>query len=176
MRIYLVAVFIFSLLHGNSQNSIYDYKITTVSGAVVDFNSLKGKIILIVNTASGSERNPQMLQLDSLCKLYAEKGVVVVAFPSNDFMHESHSNEQIKNETILFQPNFYIANKSNVSGNYINPVFKWLSQKQFNGAIDAVIKNDFQKILINREGKIVAVYSGRVSPFDISLINVITTN
>jgi glutathione peroxidase len=174
-KLLFVLLLFLSINKSDAQSSIYDYKITSASGKEIALKDFRGKIILVVNTASGSERNKQFLQLDSLCRSYAGIGLVVIAIPSDDFMHEPKTNNELKNIAAGFQPNFFIAEKSSVKGKSIAPFYKWCTQKQFNGSMDMEIRGDYQKILIDKTGKIIAVFSGSISPVDVNVLRVLNT-
>ncbi|MCW3111468.1 MAG: glutathione peroxidase [Segetibacter sp.] len=171
MKNLLFCLFLFTVVNGLAQTSIYECKITSASGSQIDFNDFRGKKIMIVNIASGSERNAQMQLLNSLCKLYTDSELVVVAFPSNDFVHEPRSNNELVTLYSGFQPNLIIAAKAKVKGEGASPVYKWITQKIFNGVLNAAMTEDFQKYLINEKGKIVGVYSARMSPLDVFVKN-----
>lgn len=175
MKRLISLIFILSALQGITQDSIYDYRITSVSGQVIDFNDFRGKLIMIVNTASGSERNKQLQQLDTLSQLFLAKGLVVVAFPSNDFSNEEKTNTELQSFAGN-HPSFFVAEKSSVKGQSISPLFRWCTKKMYNGSLDTEVRGDFQKFIINREGKIMAIYSGIVSPLDSSIIKMIDVN
>ena len=175
MRKLFFSFCILFLTKGFSQNSIYDYQIVSASGNIINFNDFRGKLILIVNTASASERNTQFIQLDSLCRSYGSD-LVVIAFPSNDFLHEPKSNSELQTISAGFASNFFLAAKCMVTGEGISPVYRWCTQKLYNGVMDSEIKADFQKFIINRTGKMIGFYSGRITPIDILITKTLNTN
>lgn len=176
MRQLFFTMFILVSLKGISQKSIYDYKTISVSGQEIDFNDFRGKLIMVVNTASGSERKHQMQQFNKLCHFFTDSFFVLVAFPSNDFLHELKTNSQLANLYSRLQPNFFIAEKCNVNDANISPIYKWLTQINRNGVIGDYIKGDFQKFIIDKTGKIVAVYSGAVDPMDTIVVNALKSH
>jgi glutathione peroxidase len=153
--------------------SIYDYKVTTLSGEQFDFSSLKGKKIMIVNTASKCGYTSQYEQLEEIYKKYKNKGFVVVGFPSNDFMkQEPGTNEEIaafceKNYGVTFP----MMDKISVKGKEMAPIYKFLTSKSLNKLEDNDVKWNFQKYLINEKGQLVRVLKSGVSPNDESIIN-----
>lgn len=176
MRTFICCLLLLGAFTAFAQNSIYTHQVSSIFGSVIDFNDFRGKKILIVNTASGSDRNVQIQQLNNLCQLFKDSGLIVVAFPSNDFAHESKSNEELANLYQSVQPNFFIAEKSVVKGSNMSSVYEWLSKKDRNGVMDGQVKGDFQKFYIDRSGKIVAVYSGSLSAQDTAFINFIRSH
>lgn len=159
-----------------TKNSIYEHKVPSLKGTVIDFNDFRGKKIMIVNISSGSTRNTQMQQLNTLCRLYADSNFIVIAFPSNDFKNEARSNNELESLYNNLQPNFLIAGKSLVKGENASPVYKWLTQKNKNGVLDTEVTGDFQKFLISGNGKIIAVYSGIVNPLNALITNALNAN
>lgn len=146
--------------------TIYDFKVESLTGGgVIDFAKFKGKKILIVNTASKCGYTPQYEQLEALYKKYKDK-LVIVGFPANNFMRqEPGSNEQIEafcKEN--YGVSFPMAAKISVKGNDMAPIYQWLTTKDYNGFEDNKVKWNFQKYLINEEGKLIAVFAPSVKP------------
>lgn len=164
MKTTILSLLLLLTLAGAAQKSIYNYKIGALNGSVIDFDSLRGKPIVIVNIASGSDRNIQLRQLDTLCTTYAASGLVVVAFPTNDFNKEPKTNEELKNWVVGLHPNLLVTQKTSVKGASISDFYKWCTQKTENGTMDMPVNGDYQKFIINKEGKVVGVYSGMLSP------------
>ncbi len=152
--------------------SIYDYKVQTLSGETFDFSTLKGKKIMIVNTASKCGYTSQYEQLEAIYKEYKNKGFVVVGFPSNDFMkQEPGTNEEIaefcqKNYGVTFP----MMDKIRVKGKDIAPIYSFLTSKSLNKLEDNDVKWNFQKYLINEEGQLIRVIKSGVLPTDESII------
>lgn len=142
-----------------AQNSIYDFKVNSVDGIEIDFNDFRGKKILIVNTASQGEQADQLAELEQLYQQFKDSGLVIVAFPTDDFSNEIRSNEQIK---VSYQSNysisFPIAAKGSVKGAGISPLYSWLTRKVQNGLMNTEIDQDFEKFLINGNGNLVGAY------------------
>lgn len=154
--------------------SIYEYKVEALDGSTIDFSDFKGKKILIVNTASKCGYTPQYEGLETLYKKYKGK-LVIVGFPSNNFgFQEPGSNEDIaafcqKNYGVTFP----MAAKISVKGKEMAPIYHWLTKKEYNNYDNNSVKWNFQKYLIDEEGKLVGIYSSKVKPDDAELIRAI---
>lgn len=155
------------------QGSIYTFKVKDLSGNDFDFASLKGKKILIVNTASECGLTPQYEQLQAIYEKYQDKNFVIVGFPANNFgAQEPGSNEQIK--TFCKQNygvTFPMMSKISVKGSDMHEIYKFLTQKAKNGLEDSEVEWNFQKYLIDEKGHLVDVISPRVLPNDSSITN-----
>ena len=141
------------------EKSIYDFKVTDIDGKPFDMASLKGKKVLIVNTASKCGFTPQYKQLEAIYKKYGPDKFVIVGFPANNFMHqEPGSNSQIKTFcTENYDVTFPMMSKISVKGDDIAPLYKWLTEKSQNGVLDAPIKWNFQKFMIDESGHLAGV-------------------
>lgn len=158
----LVAVMAFWLF---ASTSIYDFKVPSLDGNTIDFSKYKGKYMLIVNTASKCGYTKQYADLEKLHEQYGNK-LVIVGFPANNFGgQEPGSNTEIKD---FCQKNygvkFPMAEKVSVKGDDTHPLFQWLTQKDKNGVMDAEIKWNFTKFLVDKNGKLVAVFPSSVNP------------
>ena len=155
-----------------SKENIYQFKVKDLSGDEFDFASLKGKKILIVNTASECGLTPQYKDLQSIYEKYKEKNFVIVGFPANNFgSQEPGNNQQIatfcsKNYGVTFP----MMNKISVKGNDMDAVYKFLTQKNKNGLQDSEVEWNFQKYLINENGELEKVLSPRVLPTDVAIV------
>lgn len=135
-------------------NTIYDYKVEDISGDEFDFADLKGKKILIVNTASKCGFTPQFEGLEELYQKYKDQNFVIVGFPSNDFgQQDPGSNEEIAEFCkINYGVTFPMMSKVSVKGDSIAPIYEFLTQKELNGKKNSSVKWNFQKYLINEDG------------------------
>jgi glutathione peroxidase len=151
--------------------SIYDFKVLSLNGDTIDFASFKGKKILIVNTASKCGFTPQYEELEKLYEKYKDR-LVVVGFPSNNFLYqEPGSNEKIREFCKMnYGVTFPMAAKISVKGNNTAPVYKWLCSKEENGVMDAKIKWNFNKFLLDENGKIIAYFPSKVTPMSDEII------
>ncbi len=137
-----------------TMKTLYDFKANTIDGSVFDFSSLKGKKVLIVNTASECGNTPQYNDLEELYKKYGGDKFTIIGFPSNDFgAQEPGSNSEIKAFcTKNYGVTFPMMEKISVKGEQIDPLYKWLTTKAENGTQDAPVKWNFQKFMIDENG------------------------
>lgn len=153
--------------------TIYDYKVTDLYGEPFDFASLKGKKVMIVNTASKCGLTPQYKDLEAIYKEYKDRGFVIVGFPANNFAEqEPGTNEEIatfceKNYGVTFP----MMEKISVKGDDMAPIYQFLTQKSKNGLQDSEVEWNFQKYLINEKGELVKVISPRTLPTDPEIVN-----
>ena len=155
------------------KQTIYQFKVEDLSGNEFDFSTLKGKKIIVVNTASKCGLTPQYKDLEAIYKQYKDKNLVVVGFPANNFMsQEPGSNKEI--ETFCQQNygvSFPMMSKISVKGNDMHPLYKFLTEKSKNGLQDSEVEWNFQKYLINEKGELDKVVSPRVLPTDDEIVN-----
>jgi len=156
-----------------AKETIYQFKVEDLSGDTFDFASLKGKKVMIVNTASKCGLTPQYKDLEAIYKEYKDKGFVIVGFPANNFAsQEPGTNKEI--ETFCQQNygvTFPMMDKVSVKGDDICEVYKFLTQKSKNGLQDSEVEWNFQKYLINEKGELVKVIKPRTLPTDPEVIN-----
>jgi glutathione peroxidase len=153
-----------SSLMVNAQ-SIHSFKVKGIDGKQIDFASFKGKMILVVNTASKCGYTPQYESLEKVYKQYKNK-LVIIGFPCNQFGgQEPGSNEEIVSFcTKNYGVTFPLADKIDVKGASIAPIYQWLTQKSKNGVVDANISWNFNKFLLDENGKMIAYYPSNVKP------------
>jgi glutathione peroxidase len=155
------------------KETIYQFNAQDLSGNAFDFAALKGKKIMIVNTASECGLTPQYEQLQAVYEKYKDQNFVIVGFPANNFgSQEPGSNAQIasfcqKNYGVTFP----MMAKISVEGNDQHPVYQFLTQKAKNGLEDSEVQWNFQKYLIHENGELAKVISPRVLPTDSEIIN-----
>jgi glutathione peroxidase len=155
------------------KESIHQFTVTDIDGKSFDFKSLKGKKIMVVNTASKCGLTPQYEKLEALYQKYKNSNFVIVGFPANDFMgQEPGTNEEIatfckKNYGVSFS----MMEKISVKGSDIHPVYQFLTEKSKNGLEDNSVQWNFQKYLIDENGYLVKVVSPRTSPDDQEITN-----
>lgn len=150
----------------NVNKSIYDFNVKDISGKNIELSAYRGKVLLIVNTASECGFTPQYKDLEELYQKYKDQGFCVLAFPSNDFgEQEPLEGKQIHEFcTVNFKTTFPIFNKIHVKGKNADPLFKFLSNKSQNGSVDIAPKWNFQKYLIGKDGKVVDYFLSTTSP------------
>ena len=154
------------------QQTIYQFKVKDIDGKTFDFATLKGKKIMIVNTASKCGLTPQYEQLEALYDKYKNKNFVIVGFPANDFMsQEPGSDKEIAQFCQLnYGESFPMMSKISVKGKDMHPVYHFLTEKAKNGLEDNKVEWNFQKYLIDEKGHLVRVVSPRILPNDQSII------
>ena len=156
-----------------AKETIYQFKVEDLSGDTFDFSTLKGKKILVVNTASECGLSPQYEQLQAIYEKYKDKNFVIVGFPANNFgAQEPGSNSEI---ATFCQQNYGVSfpmmAKISVKGEDMHPVYQFLTQKAKNGLQDSEVQWNFQKYLINENGELVKVVSPRTLPTDAEIVN-----
>ncbi|MBF4467392.1 glutathione peroxidase [Flavobacterium sp. LC2016-12] len=155
------------------KQTIYQFKVEDLSGNTFDFASLKGKKIMIVNTASKCGLTPQYKDLEAVYKEYKDKGFVIVGFPANNFAsQEPGTNEEIQT---FCQQNYGVTfpmmDKVSVKGDDMCEVYKFLTQKSKNGLQDSEVEWNFQKYLINEKGELVKVIKPKTLVTEPEVIN-----
>ena len=155
------------------KETIYQFNVQDLSDNAFDFAALKGKKIMIVNTASECGLTPQYEQLQTVYEKYKDQNFVIVGFPANNFgSQEPGSNAQI---ATFCQKNYGVSfpmmAKISVKGNDQHPVYQFLTQKSKNGLQDSEVQWNFQKYLINENGELAKVVSPRVLPTDAEITN-----
>lgn len=156
-----------------TKETIYQFKVKDLEGNDFDFSTLKGKKILVVNTASKCGLTPQYKDLQAIYDQNKNNNFVVVGFPANNFAgQEPGSNEEIgafceRNYGVTFP----MMEKISVKGDDMNEVYKFLTQKSKNGLQDSEVEWNFQKYLINENGELVKVVSPRTLPTDPEIVD-----
>ena len=151
-----------------TKGTIYQFVMNDIEGAEFSLESLKGKKVMIVNTASKCGLTPQYEQLEKLHNTYTDSNFVIIAFPANNFMRqEPGSNSEIadfcqKNYGVSFQ----MMEKVSVKGKDKHPLFRYLTSQSENGLSNQEVQWNFQKFLIDENGKLVKVISPRTLPTD----------
>jgi glutathione peroxidase len=156
-----------------SPATVYGIEYNSIDGKKISFSQYKGKVILIVNTASKCRYTPQLKGLEKLYNKYKDKGFLVIGFPSNQFLwQEPGSNKEIQNFCQTnYGVNFPLSEKIKVNGSKKHPLYSYLTNK---GAIfPGKISWNFQKFLINREGIVIARFSPKEKPQSQKIINLI---
>jgi len=158
-----------SILVGNP--SIYDYSFKTIEGKEQHFSDFKGKKILIVNTASKCGYTKQYKDLQELYSSYG-KDLVIIGFPANNFgSQEPGANAEIAEFCEQnYGVEFLMAEKVDVKGEGINPIFKFLTE-QDNPDFKGEIKWNFEKFLLDEKGQLIHRYRSAVNPLDPSIVS-----
>ena len=156
-------ILIMMLSIGIASGSIFELKATNIDGSEVSISNYKGKVLLVVNTASRCGFTPQYKSLEKLYKKYKEHDFIVLAFPSNDFRQELSTDEEIKDFCEAYELSFPIFAKGKVKGFEKQEVFKYLTEDS-NGKSRGEIRWNFEKFLVSREGKLVKRFRSSVDP------------
>ncbi len=177
-KLILIAFLVFGF-HTNAQtnssmsNSIHQFTTTALEGESFDFSSLKGKKVMVVNTASKCGLTPQYKDLQALYEQFKDENFVIVGFPANNFMgQEPGTNEEIaafceRNYGVSFP----MMEKISVKGKDMHPIYQFLTQKKKNGKMDSDVEWNFQKYLINESGELEMVISPRTNPMDSKIVD-----
>jgi len=146
--------------------SIYDFTVKDIHGKPVKLARYKGKVLLIVNTASKCGFTPQFAGLEELWKAYAEKGLVVVGFPSNQFGgQDPGANDQIASFCQLnYGVSFPMMAKVEVNGAKAHPLWQWLTAEAPGLLGSKAVKWNFTKFLVGRDGKVIKRYAPTDTP------------
>lgn len=156
-----------------SQQSFYDFKVKDIDGKDFDLSSLKGKKVLVVNTASKCGNTPQYADLEKLFKEYGNKKFTIIGFPANNFgKQEPGTNQEIEEFcTKNYGVTFPMMSKISVKGDDMDPLYQWLTSKSKNGVMDSDVKWNFQKYLIDENGKLVGMVDPKVKPDDDKIVS-----
>ncbi len=162
----------------SAQKSIHEFKVKDINGEEFDFAKLKGKKVMIVNVASKCGLTPQYDLLQKLYEEFESENFIIVGFPANNFMsQEPGTNEEIatfcRSE---YGVTFPMMEKIEVKGKEIHPIYKWLTTKKLNKLMDSDVSWNFQKYLIDENGKLVGKLNPRVKPNDQKVIDWIKTS
>jgi glutathione peroxidase len=150
--------------------SIYDYSAETLSGQPAPLADYRGKVVLIVNTASKCGFTPQYEGLEALYRKYADKGLVVLGFPCNQFGAQEPGNaEEIQNFcSLTYDVTFPMFAKIEVNGPKAHPLYEYLKHEKKGLLGSEGIKWNFTKFLVGRDGEVVERFAPTTKPEDIS--------
>ncbi len=146
--------------------SIYDFEALSIEGKPAHLDTQRGKVLLIVNTASACGFTPQFAGLESLWNDYKDKGLVVVGFPSNQFGHQDPgSNDEIASFCQLnYGVSFPMMAKVDVNGSDAHPLWKWLTAEAPGFLGTKGIKWNFTKFLVGKDGQVLKRYAATDKP------------
>jgi glutathione peroxidase len=159
-----LTLFVMNTLNPEAK-SIYDFKIKSLDGGTIDFSKFKGKKILVVNTASMCGFTPQYEGLEKLYETHKDK-LVIIGFPSDNFGGQEYKDDDSikafckKN----FGVTFPLTTRVDVKGPNATPVFKYLCDKNENGVLDAQISWNFNKFIIDENGKLLQHFDSKITP------------
>ena len=144
-------------------STVYDFTLNDIDGKPVSLSQFKGKVIMLVNTASFCGNTPQYTDLETMYEAYKDKGFEILAFPANNFgQQEPGTNEEIKGFCLTkYSVGFPLFSKISVKGGDKHPLYQYLTEKSpFPGEVEW----NFQKYLVDRSGNVVARYHHRTKP------------
>lgn len=155
-----------------THRTLHDFTVKDIDGNEFDLATLKGKKVLVVNVASRCGLTPQYEELQKLYSIYQDKGFTVIGFPANNFNgQEPGTNEEIKEFcTGNYGVTFPMMSKISVKGEDMAPLYRWLTQKAENGVMDQEVTWNFQKFMIDEEGRLVDVVMPRESPLSDKIV------
>lgn len=163
----------FASAQTDTMKTFHDFRVESLDGKEFDLSSLKGKKVMVVNTASKCGLTPQYEELETLYENYKGENFVIIGFPANNFAgQEPGSNEEIaefcqKNYGVSFP----MMGKISVKGKDQHPLYQWLTRKEENQTGDFEVKWNFHKFLIDENGNLVKDIDPRTSPGDAEIIN-----
>ncbi|MGB5485633.1 glutathione peroxidase [Parasphingorhabdus sp.] len=145
--------------------TVTEFQVKQADGTTRDLSAHKGKVLLIVNTASKCGFTPQYEGLEKLHQEFKDQGLEILAFPCNQFGHQEPGDaDEIKNFCSLnYEVSFPLMEKIDVNGDDADPLWKYLKSEK-SGLLGSRIKWNFTKFLVDREGNVVARYGPAVKP------------
>ena len=146
--------------------TVLDFIPLSIDGKPLPLASFRGKVLLIVNVASNSIFTPQYAGLETLYQKYKDQGLVVLAFPSDDFGKEEPGKDEAIRQLAegKYKVTFPMFAKVPLAGEHIAPLFEFLMDKQANPATGGPIHWNFTKFLVDREGKVVGRFEADITP------------
>jgi glutathione peroxidase len=146
--------------------NIYNISVDEIGGKSKDLKDYKGKVLLIVNTASKCGFTPQFEDLEALYQDYKDKDFEILGFPSNQFQDQEPLEGEALNEfcQINYGVTFKIFDKVDVKGEKAAPLFQYLSNKDLNGKVNSTPKWNFHKFLVNKQGEVVDYFYTITNP------------
>lgn len=155
-----------------AQTSFYDFTVKDIAGNDFPLSQLKGKKVLVVNTASKCGFTPQYEGLQELFENYGDEDFMIIGFPANNFgSQEPGTNEEIASFCQLnYGVTFPMMSKISVKGDDQHPLYGWLTSRAENGLEDSSVTWNFQKYMIDEEGQLVGHFAPTVKPDNRKLI------
>ena len=145
------------------EQKFYDFKAVSLQKKEISMEEYRGKVVLIVNTASKCGFTPQYEGLENLYEKYHDKGLVILGFPCNQFANQE--KEIASTCMVNYGVTFQMFSKIDVNGPNAHPIYQWLkSQKKGHGLLSSKIKWNFTKFLLDREGNVIGRYGSMVTP------------
>lgn len=149
-------------------SSVYDFKMKNITGSEVKLETYKGKVVMIVNTASKCGLTPQYEGLQAIYTKYKDQGFEILGFPANNFMgQEPGTDTEIKEFcTLKYNVSFPMFSKISVKGTDQHPLYTYLTNEKSNPGFSGDISWNFEKFLIGKDGKTLARFSPKTKPDD----------
>ena len=146
--------------------TVYDFEALSIAGKPAHLSTQRGKVLLIVNTASACGFTPQFAGLEKLWETYRDRGLVVVGFPSNEFGNQDPgSNAEIASFcAVNYGVSFPMMGKVEVNGAHAHPLWKWLTAEAPGLLGTKGVKWNFTKFLVGRDGQVIARYAPNDAP------------
>ena len=164
-------IFFKNYASANYNKLIYDFKINSITGEIINFSDYQNKVILLVNVASYCGFTKQYADLQKLWELYRDKGFIVIGVPSNSFNQEKNSEKEVKNFCeVNFNINFPLTSIYEVKGDNAHEIYKWAKKNHGNSAVP---KWNFHKILIDKDGKVIDTFVSFTNPMSNKLTRAI---
>ncbi len=153
----LFTLCLFTICGFSQTKTLYDFTGTSIDGKTFDFSTLKGKKVMIVNTATECALAPQLKKLQELYEEYGGDDFEIIGFPCNDFGNQEPANDSTVNSfcEIKYGITFPMMSKISIKGENEHPLYKWLTTSEENGKLDAKVTWNYQKFLIDENGEVV---------------------
>jgi len=164
----------FSFSTGNAQKSIHDIEINDISGDPIDLTTFKGKYILFVNVASECGFTPQYAGLEELHEQF-KNDLIVIALPCNQFGGQEPGSEKEIQQfcTKNFGVSFLLTEKIKVKGEGQHPLYAWLTNKKLNGSSSSIVKWNFQKYIVDKDGEFVNYFYSTTKPLSRKITSIL---
>ena len=159
-----------ALQTGDSAAPLYGFRLPDIDGHPIDLKTFKGKVLLIVNTASMCGNTPQYAGLQEMYERYHERGFEVLAFPANDFgQQEPGTNQEIKGFCYTkYSISFPLFSKISVTGKEKHPLYRYLTEQS---AFPGRVTWNFQKYLVDRSGNVIGKYDPGMNPLSPAILS-----
>lgn len=149
----------------NNPTSLYDFTMNSIDGKTIPLSNYKGKVLVIVNTASKCGLTPQYGEIEAFYNKYKNKGVEVLGFPANNFLSQEPGNDKEIAQfcTLNYGVSFQMFSKISVKGKDIHPLYQYLTQKEINGVMNAPVSWNFQKFIVDKNGNLITYFSPKTT-------------
>jgi glutathione peroxidase len=160
-------------MDSQTNKTFHDFTVKSIDGTDYDLSSLKGRKVLVVNTASKCGFTPQYADLEKLYQKYKDRNFIIIGFPANNFLRqEPGTDSEIKAFCQLnYGVTFPMMSKISVKGKDIHPLYSWLTRKELNGVMNSSVKWNFQKYMIDENGRLAGMVSPKTNPMSEEIIN-----